>query len=174
MKKILSITFLLMIILLNSVVYALTLNLDITSNKEKVDVDEEIVVTVDWKEEMQAADFILNYDSSKFEFVNIDIENDFYTIKDNAIEIVWFSLDETDKTSISVTFKALNPGKAKFSTEIDGGFATGELVIPDNYNTNSTTVKVNGFTTGNIILGVVAVIVLILIGVFILKRTKRK
>lgn len=171
MKKIISIIFTLMIIILNSVVYASTLNLEVTSNKEKVNVDEEIVVTIDWKEGMQAADFILNYDNKKFEFVSIDIEDKFYKIENSKLKIVWVSLDDTDKTSIDVTFKALKPGKANFWAEISGGFATGELVLPDNYNTGSTTVKVNGFTIEYIIPIVIAVVVIIII--IVLVSTKK-
>lgn len=176
MKKRISIIFLLlMILLLNTVVYGATLNLDVKSNKENVEVGEEITITVDWKEGMQAADFILHYDEKKFEFANINIGDTFYKVEDGQVRIIWVSLDDTDKTSIDITFKALKPGKAKFETEIDGGFATGELVLPDNYNTGNTIVRVNGITTTTyIIFGAIVAVVIILIIVFILKRTKRK
>lgn len=165
MKKAINIIFLLIILLsITTSVYASTLNLEVTSNKEKVDVGEEIILTVDWKEEMQAADFILKYDNEKFEFISVDIDNELlYTNENSQIKVAWFSMDNTDKTNLNFVFKALKPGKAYFSTEIDGGFATGELVLPDNYSTGSTTVKVNGFAIEYIILIVIAVIILIVI-----------
>lgn len=176
MKKKISIIFLLLVILLlNSVVYGATLNLDVKSDKENLEVDEEVTIKIDWKEGMQAADFILHYDEKKFEFVNINIDDNFYKVENGKVRVIWVSLDDTDKTSMDMTFKALKPGKAKFETEIDGGFATGELVLPDNYNTGNTIVKVNGITTSTyIIFGAIIAVILIFIIVFILKRTKRK
>ena len=173
MKKKISIIFLLMIILLNSVVYATTLNLDVKSNKERLEVGEEVVITVDWKEGMQAADFILKYDDSKFEFKSIDIENDFYKVKDSQIEVVWISLDDVDKTSMNVIFKALNPGKSSFSAEVAGGFATGELVMPTDYNDGKTTVKVNGFSSETLLYIGIPVIIII-IAIFVIRKIKTK
>lgn len=174
MKKAINIIFLLIILLtLTTSVYAATLNLDVTSNKEKVNVDDEIIITIDWQEGMQAADFILNYDSNKFQFININIEDTFYKVEDNRIKIAWFSLDNTDKTSIDITFKAVESGKAKFETKIDGGFATGELVIPDNYNTGSVSVKVNGIVENYIIpVIIVAAIIIIIIALIGIKKKK--
>ena len=165
MKKIINVLIIALVLVmsLRPIVMASTLNLEVTSNKEKVDVDEEIVVTIDWKEGMQAADFILNYDDKKFEFVSINLEDIFYKVEKSKVKIAWVSLDDTDKTSIDVTLKALKPGKADFSTEISGGFATGELVSPDNYNTGSTTVKINGFIIEYITPIVIAVVVIIII-----------
>ena len=173
MKKIVSVINLLMIILLYSVVYASTLNLEVKSNKEKMEVDEEVVITVDWKEGMQAADFILKFDNTKFEFVSIDLEDKFYKVDNSQVKIAWFSLDDKDKTSINFVFKALNPGKAQFNVEIYGGFATGELVIPDNYTEGKTTVKVNGFTIETLLYIAIPVI-FIIIGVFVIKKIKLK
>ena len=79
----------------------------------------------------------------------------------------------TDKTSINFTFKALKPGKAEFSAEIDGGFATGELVMPDDYNTGSITVKINGFTLETLIYISIPV-VLIIVVLLIIKKMKFK
>lgn len=172
MKKAINIIFLLVILIsITTSVYALTLSLEVISNKEEVDVGEEIIVTVDWKDGMQAADFILNYDSKNFEFKNIDIEDIFYKVEDSKIKIAWVSLDDIDKTTINVTFKALKPGKANFSTEISGGFATGELVLPDNYEAGNTIVKVNGFTIENVIPIIIAII--LILAIIILIRAKK-
>lgn len=180
MKKAINIIFLLIILLsITTSVYALTLSLEVTSNKEEVAVNEEIIVTVEWKEGMQAADFILKYDNKKFEFISVDIDNELlYKNENSQIKVAWFSMDDTDKTNLNFVFKALKPGKANFSTEIDGGFATGELVLPDNYNTGSTTVKVKGFTMDFFVeffmIYVVIIIIVISIILIVIKRIKSR
>lgn len=173
MKKAINIIFLLVILIsITTSVYALTLSLEVISNKEEVEVGEEIIITVDWKEGMQAADFILKYDNEKFKFISVNIDNELlYKNENSQIEVAWFSMDDTDKTNLNFVFKALKPGKANFSTEIDGGFATGELVLPDNYNTDSTTVKINGFTIENVIPIIIAII--LILAIIILIRAKK-
>ena len=91
------------IIMLSSVVFGL--NLNISSNSERVNIGDEIKVTVNWNENMQAADFSLMYDSKKLEFVEADIE-DYYINSDNEGEVktAWFSLDNTDKTRNRIYF----------------------------------------------------------------------
>ena len=175
MKKVINILTIIFVqlVLLETVVMAFTLKLNVTSNKENLNVGEEVVITIDWKDGMQAADFILNYDNKNFEFVNIDIDDTFYKVEDSKVKIAWVSLNDIDKTSINVTFKALKPGKASFSTEISGGFATGELVLPDNYDTGNTIVKVNGFTIESMI-PIIILIAIIFAIIVLIKANKSK
>lgn len=174
MKRVINILTIIFVqlVLLGTVTMAFTLKLNVTSNKENLNVGEEVVITIDWKDGMQAADFILNYDSKRFEFVSIDIDDIFYKVEDSKVKIAWVSLDDIDKTSINIIFKALKPGKANFSTEISGGFATGKLVLPDNYDTGSTTVKVNRLTMEYILPIIVIVVVFIIIVLIVIKKTK--
>jgi len=50
------------------------------------------------------------------------------------VKIPWFSDKNEDMTKIAFKFKAKAEGEAKFSTEIDGGFADGQVVSPDAYD----------------------------------------
>ena len=171
-KKIISsFIFILAMIAINTISMGYVLNLDVKADKEKVNIDEEVKVTIDWKQNMQAADFILKYDNDKFEFVNINIEDTFYTVEDSKVRIAWVSIDNTDKTSMEVTFKAKKSGKAEFEPVIDGGFANGNVEIPEKYNISKFAVKVNGLETTTILIGGGIVIVLIA-GVIALKRKK--
>ena len=52
---------------------------------DEIKVFDKIKVIVEWTEGMQAADFALEYDSEKLEFVEADIEENFTNIKDNHI-----------------------------------------------------------------------------------------
>ncbi|MBR6504491.1 MAG: hypothetical protein IKT41_02040, partial [Clostridia bacterium] len=85
---------------------------------------------------MQAADFILNYDKEKVEYVSSSIKGT-YCVNDadnGKVKVVWFSDDDTDMTKITFTFKAKAEGEVKFSVEIDGGFADKNVVSPDSYD----------------------------------------
>ncbi|MBR6504213.1 MAG: hypothetical protein IKT41_00575, partial [Clostridia bacterium] len=129
------ISILAILLIAGGVVNAATLTLKVTAEKE-VTVGGEITVTVDWTEGMQAADFILNYDKDKVEYVSSSIAEDYLTndASNGKVKVVWISLNDKDMTKITFTFKAKANGEAKFSTEIDGGFANGEMVSPDSYD----------------------------------------
>ena len=159
------------LILLNVNVFAKTLNINVVPNKEKVEVDEEVTITIDWTDGMQAADFFLKYDNTRFEFVSMDIEDTFYKVDNSQIEIAWFSIDNIDKTSIQATFKALKSGKADFKVEIDGGFADADVIRPDDYTINNSSVKVNGISFGEI-LPIIIVLVIIILIIIIVKFRK--
>jgi len=124
------------LLIVGGAVNAATLTLKVATNKKELKVGEEVIVTVDWEEGMQAADFILNYDKDKVEYVSSSIGDDYLTndAANGKVKVVWISLNDKDMTKVSFTFKAKAEGEAKFSTEIDGGFANGEMVSPDSYD----------------------------------------
>ena len=124
------------LLIVGGVVNAAELTLKTTTDKKELSVGGEVVLTVDWTEGMQAADFILNYDKEKVEYVSSSIGNDYLTndVTNGKVKVVWISLNDKDMTKVSFTFKAKAEGEAKFSTEIDGGFANGEMVSPDSYD----------------------------------------
>ena len=149
-----------------------TLVLNVISDKDKIDVGDEITVTVDWKQKMQAADFVLNYNQDKFEFIGSDIEETFYKADTSKVKVVWVSIDDTDKTKISFKFKALRSGNAKFSATVDGGFATGTLAIPESYKMGDTMVVVNKTIAEKI--GAIAIGVVVVAIVFGIILTRKK
>ena len=116
-----------------SIVNANTLKLDITTENKKIKKDEEITIKVSWNQKMQAADFTLNFDNNKLEYVNANIDEVFINTKDNKIKTSWASMDDTDKTEFEYKFKVKKVGNFKFTTTIDGGFADGNLVKPTDY-----------------------------------------
>ncbi len=160
------------LILINVNVFAKTLNINVISNKEKVEKNEEVTITIDWQDGMQAADFLLKYDNTRFEFVSMDIEDKFYKVENSKINVAWVSIDNTDKTSIQATFKALKSGKADFNVEIDGGFANADVIMPDDYSINNTKVKVNGISFEEI-LPIILILVIIIVIIFVVKLKKR-
>ena len=76
-SKVLKITILTLIIMMLIQVSLLaavsTLKLDLTANKTKIKIGQEIKIKVSWNYGMQAADFYLDYDSEKLEFIKADI-----------------------------------------------------------------------------------------------------
>lgn len=156
------------LIILQSSVFANELTLTISTDKEEIKVEDEIKIKVSWDKAMQAADFELNYDTKKVEYIKSDIDDVYVTNNEEQgiIKTSWVSLDNTDKTEIEYTFKVKKGGKAKFTTTIDGGFATGELEIPTKYNDGELTLKISG---DYIIIYVLFIIIITIIIIFIKK-----
>lgn len=155
------------LIILQSSVFANELTLTINTDKKEIKVEDEIKIKVSWDKPMQAADFELNYDTKKVEYIKSDIDDVYVTNNEEGIiKTSWASLDNTDKTEIEYTFKVKKSGKAKFTTTIDGGFATGELKIPTKYNDGELILKISGNYTINYLL---AIIILTIIIIFIKK-----
>lgn len=151
-------------------IFASTLKLNITADKEKIEVGEEVKVIVSWNQDMQAADFSLLYDSNKLEYLGSNLEEDFVNATKGEIKTAWFSIDNTNKTQIEYTFKAIKSGKVNFTTKVNGGFATGNLEIPDSYEEGNLKIKV----LGNPIITVIGIIfVLVIIVIVVKKKIKR-
>lgn len=160
------------LIILQSLAFANELTLTISSDKEEIKVGDEIKVKVSWNEGMQAAEFELNYDTKKVQYIKSDIDDIYVSNyeKQGIIKTSWVSLENTDKTQIEYTFKIKKGGKLKFTTTTDGGFATGELEMPTKINEGELILKISGNYT---IIYVLFIIIIIVIIIFI-KRYGRK
>lgn len=161
--------------------YANTLNIELNSNKQNVKIEENVTITVDWKEKMQAADYILEYDETKLEYVSASIE-DIYINKtqEGQIGISWFSTDNKDLTKMTFTFKAKEAGETQIVAQIDCGFADGQLKQPDSYDTKEKgqvtlkiTKQINSTVMYALIICVVLSIFVIIIEV-VHKKNKNK
>ena len=149
MKNVLiSIVLFAVIVSFTTVSNALTLVLTLNSSAPKINVGSDVTVTVEWKEGMQAADFILKYDNSKLEYQSSSISDSFLRVTNGEVRIAWFSTSgNEDLTKATFTFKGKTVGDAVFSTQIDGGFTNKNLIQPDEYNvTGTTTVTIVGAT----------------------------
>ena len=146
-------------------VFANTLKLNLVADKNNLKINEEVKITVSWSEKMQAADFSIKYDQEKLEFVRSELADDFINSEEGDLKTAWFSMDDVDKTKIEYTFKAKKAGKVELSTQINGGFATGELEMPTNYENATLTLKIAQNPIINIlkIIGTLAVILIIII-----------
>lgn len=132
----------LLIISLQTRVFANTLTLTVKTDKDSYKVNETISVTIDWKENMQATSFKIGYDSEKLEFVSATINENFYNSKNaGEISINWVSLEGTDLTQIKFQFKALKEGEANVKIKEVSAFADGNLVSPTSYNFSSSGTK---------------------------------
>ncbi len=160
--------FVLLLMLLTNSVSAMNLNLEMKVSEEKIKTGDEVTVTVNWQEKMQAADFSLFYDSEKLEYLSSDVDEMFTKKGDNKISVFWFSTDNTDKTKIEFKFKAIKEGKAELTTKIEGGFATGELEQPDEYEEGKATIKIKNSNSP------IFIIIMILIIIFFILILKTK
>lgn len=153
-------------------VYAEALKLNITSDKEEIKNGDEIRIKVTWNKEMQAADFYLNYDSNKLEYLKSDIDDVF--INDNAkegkIKTAWVSMDDSKRTSIEYNFKIKNSGQLKFTTNVNGGFATENIEVPDGYNEGELII---GKQEKNYIVYIVIVAIVIILAFIVIKNNKK-
>lgn len=139
MKKVLIIViFVLLCVFLVNYVYATSLLLEVKADKETVEIGENVTITVDWNEKMQAADYILKYNSLKLEYVSASIEDTYLNkTQKGQIGISWFSSNNQDLTQMTFVFKAIEKGAAELSVQIDGGFSDGQLNVPGNYDVTS-------------------------------------
>ena len=159
------------IFLLMTNVFAETLKLTISSDKTEFKKNDEITIEVNWEQGMQAADYILNYDSKKLEFIESDVEDIFLDKKEEGkIRTAWFSLDDTDKTSIKYKFKVLKTGKLEFTANVEGGFANGEMQSPDNYENGKLTIG----KSNTLIIVIIVAIVIVAIIVLLMKKSKKR
>lgn len=165
--------FILIIIPFYNIVYAETLKLDITSDQEEIKSGEEIKIKVTWNKEMQAADYYLKYDAGKLEYIKSDIDDVF--INNDSIEgkikTAWFSMDNSKKTSIEYIFKIKNNGQLKFTTSINGGFATENMEVPDEYSEGELIIGTQ--ENYNIIYIITAVLVISFILFIFINRRKK-
>ena len=174
-KKKLIVSIALFVLIITSYVYAFTLNIDILADKNKVRKIDEVTIEVKWDKEMQAADFSLNYDSKKLEYIKSDIDDIYIDSTENGvIKTAWISIDNTNKTNIKYIFKVLKTGKLKFNINVDGGFATGELEIPSDYNVNELKIESSNTLLIVIIILIVLIIVFIVTKIILKKRKNNK
>lgn len=174
-NKIKKISFLLLmfIILMKVTIFADILNINIKANKEKVNVGDKVKITVSWDKGMQAADFILMYDSEKLEFIKGDLKDDYIHNENGKVKTAWFSMDDTDKTKIEYTFKAKKTGKTELETKVNGGFATGTLLMPTGYNEGKLQLEIKDANPVLKILKIITfVIIILLLIAFIIKKLK--
>lgn len=172
-KVIISLFLIMFIILIPTMSLADTLNIDISIDKEDVKVGDIIIVKIAWNKGVQAADFSLNYNSKKLEYLESDIDAIYINNQTESGELktAWISVDDTDKNHIEYTFKVKKGGKLKFSTKINGGFAKGNLEVFDDYNNNELTIKV---PRNNLIIIVLSISIIFIVLVIILKKGGKK
>ena len=156
------------LILFQSSVFANELALTISADKEEINVEDEIKIKVSWNKAMQAADFTLNYDTEKVTYIKSNIDEVYISNNEEQgmLKTSWVSLDNTDKTEIEYTFKIKKGGKAKFTTTIDGGFATGNLEIPTKYSEGELILEI----PENFLIIFVSIIAIIIIIIFFIKK----
>lgn len=134
MKKI-AIIFMLLVIsifVFSNITLAYNLELILSADKSNVKVGDTVTVTLTLSKGMQAADFILNYDSSLLKFESTSLEKNFYNAQEpGKIVCSWF--DTNDTVSFDYKFTAIASGNAQFTTKTEN-FYDGSLQAASSYN----------------------------------------
>ena len=142
-NKILIISTILVVIMsvfIGSVFALENLNISITTSNANAKVDDVIDIYVNWKEKMQAADYILNYDSDKLEFISANISEDNYSVKTlGKINVCWYSGSD-ELTGMTFKFKVIGEGDANLNVEVEA-FANENLERPSDYNSTPLVIK---------------------------------
>lgn len=147
----------LLLLFICSNVFATTLNIGVTTDKNKYNKGEKVNVTVNWTPEMQAAGFSLKYDSSKLRFDSASIESSFYNSDTKGkISVNWASFEEKNTKSISFSFTTISEGDCTIQVYDPNSFATGDLEMPDKYEYISNgikkiTIEKNGENSGTVV-----------------------
>ena len=168
-----SLLVLVLIALMQVKIFADTLNIDIKADKEKINVGDKVKITVSWDKGMQAADFILNYDTEKLEFVKSDLKEDYINNSNGKLRTAWFSMDDTDKTKIEYIFEAKQTGTTELETKVNGGFATGSLLMPTGYNEGKLRLEINNANIVFKVLKITIIIAMVLILIILILRKTR-
>lgn len=137
MKKLMTIT-LLFIAIIPMIVFASTLKLKIKTDKAKYEIGDNVVVTVDWIEKMQAASYKIKYDSDILELKSASIASTYYnTDTVGEISVNWASMEEKDLTYMTFEFYSKKTGSASITIKEVEAFADGNMVAPTDYNFES-------------------------------------
>ncbi len=146
MKKIISLVLILIILMgmatiSNATITEKTANINVAVNKQDVTIEDEVVVTVSWKDKMEAVEFLLGYDKDKLEYVSSSMDTDYIKVKDGKVEVVWISLNGKGINSITFTFKAKTKGNATFTIS-EALLADENVESPDSYKYNTKTLNI--------------------------------
>lgn len=149
MKKLVSLITILMILLgLTTTVGAIsqTVNVKLSLSKSTAKVGDEITVTVDFKEDVEAIDQVLTYDSSKVEFVEVTtsgnkVGDDFLNAATvGKVQISWMAFGTPATKTVEYKFKVIKTGEAKFSTTTES-VADGNVEQPEKIVDGSVTLN---------------------------------
>lgn len=173
MKKKLIFVTTLILILFSTISLGNTLTLKLNADKKSVKKGDIVKISVNWDQNMQAADFSLTYDGKILKYLNSDVD-EYCKICDNETQVAWFSMEDKDKTSLEFEFEAIGSGKTTVSTKINAGFADGNLNQPTDYNTDSIEIKVKSSSFIITISIVIIAIIIILIFIRLFKMKKKK
>lgn len=147
-QKILLILLFLILITVSTRVLADTLTVTTTAAQKEINIGDTTTVTVNWVENMQATDFILNYDNAKLKLKSTTVPEGNYVNENGKIKVMWYSSSQVaeEKKEFTFTFEGIVAGEAKVEFTVDGGFATGSLETPEEYNLEAakTTITVLG------------------------------
>lgn len=142
-NKILIISTILVVIMsvfIGSVFALENLNISITTSNANAKVDDVIDIYVNWKEKMQAADYILNYDSDKLEFISANISEDNYSVKTlGKINVCWYSGSD-ELTGMTFKFNVIGEGDANLSVNPEA-FANENLERPSECTSTPLVIK---------------------------------
>lgn len=146
MKKLISLVMILMLLVGMTTISKATItenvaNIGVILSKEEVKVNENITVTVNWKDEMEAVDLMLKFDKDKLQFVSSSVGSDFVNAKNGSVQVSWISLNGKGINSIDYTFKAKKSGSVKFVTS-EAVFADGNVKSPESYKYGVKTLKI--------------------------------
>lgn len=151
MKKLISLILVLALVLsMTTVVNAVveTADLKVSLDKTTAKVGDEVIVTVDWKEVMEAVDLELEFDEEKLEFVSASLPEDWIAtdrIKNGVVQISWFSMNGQGITNITYKFKVIAEGDATFTTA-EAVLADANVESPENYNYGTAKLKISNAT----------------------------
>ena len=128
-------------------VYATSLTLEVTANKEKYVVGDSIEYTVNWTSEMHAMQFDLSYNKDTLQYVSSSLndENFVNNSEPGVIHIAWAG--EEGLTNCSFTFKAINEGEG--NVNISSIICFAEIIVNGEKQNIVPIEQIDYTTTGN-------------------------
>ena len=119
------------------------LTVKVLTDKNTYVIGDQVNVTVDWTQGMQAASFKLKYDANQLTFQSCSLGDSYYNATTKGVVSVnWASLDDKDATQIKFVFTAKKVGETKLEVS-DCTFATGNVEEPSSYENGSKTITIS-------------------------------
>ena len=72
-------------------------SIDITTNKEKVTIGEEVILKIKTEKNVVASNFEINYNSQNCELINTTSNNLYMSEKNGKMECLYFDLDQNGR-----------------------------------------------------------------------------
>ncbi len=128
------------IISISTVSFGFSIDMEI-DKKENLNVDDELILTINLNEKIVGASFKINYDTNILKLLDKETQNLYVSENNRQIACVYIDMENIGTDSIKIKFKVLNTDK----TELKFSLEEAKFITLDNENSYSGS-EINGIS----------------------------